>query len=90
MGEQFVEAAKTFRPPGDPRTVLPADVPRSRRARPTIFDVAVRIGGGTNIHLALGHPYGNALHRTPMSTGRRIAVELREALRLGRLREIVT
>ncbi len=89
MGETFVEAARSFRPPGvlGPfclQTCLDPD------GRPTIFDVAVRIGGGTNAHLALGHPYGNALHRTPMSTGRRIALEIREALRLGRLREIVT
>ena len=89
MGEQFIEAARAFRPPGvlGPfclQTCIDPD------GLPTIFDVAVRIGGGTNIHLALGHPYGNALHRSPMSSGRRIAVELKEALRLGRLREIVT
>ena len=89
MGEKFVDAAREFRPPGvlGPfclQTCLDAD------GRPTVFDVACRIGGGTNVHLALGHPYGNALHRTPMSSGRRVAVEIREALRLGRLAEIVT
>jgi 5-formaminoimidazole-4-carboxamide-1-(beta)-D-ribofuranosyl 5'-monophosphate synthetase len=89
LGERFVDAARAFRPPGilGPfclQTCL------DDAGRPTIFDVAVRIGGGTNIHLALGHPYGNALHRGPMSTGRRIATEIREAIRLGRLQEIVT
>ncbi|HTT26014.1 MAG TPA: DUF1297 domain-containing protein [Thermoplasmata archaeon] len=89
MGERFVDAARSFRPPGilGPfclQTCLDAD------GRPTIFDVAARIGGGTNVHLALGHPYGNALYRTPMSSGRRIAREIREALRLGRLAEILT
>ncbi|MCI4366263.1 MAG: formate--phosphoribosylaminoimidazolecarboxamide ligase family protein [Thermoplasmata archaeon] len=89
MGETFVEAARAMRSPGilGPfclQTCLDPD------GRPTIFDVAARIGGGTNVHLALGHPYGNALYRTPMSTGRRIAVEIREALRLGRLAEILT
>ena len=36
-----------------------------------IYDVAPRIGGGTNVHMDVGHPYGNSLYRTNMSTGRR-------------------
>jgi 5-formaminoimidazole-4-carboxamide-1-(beta)-D-ribofuranosyl 5'-monophosphate synthetase len=89
MGEKFVDAARAMRPPGilGPfclQTCLDPD------GRPTIFDVAARIGGGTNVHMALGHPYGNALYRTPMSTGHRIALEIREALRTGRLAEILT
>jgi 5-formaminoimidazole-4-carboxamide-1-(beta)-D-ribofuranosyl 5'-monophosphate synthetase len=89
IGEKFVRAARDFRPPGilGPfclQTCLDTD------GHPTIFDVAARIGGGTNVHLALGHPYGNALHRGPMSSGRRVALEIKEAIRLGRLGEIVT
>jgi 5-formaminoimidazole-4-carboxamide-1-(beta)-D-ribofuranosyl 5'-monophosphate synthetase len=61
-----------------------------KTGRPTVFDVAARIGGGTNVHLGLGHPYGNALWRSPMSSGRRVAVELRRAGEQGRLREVVT
>ena len=55
-----------------------------------IYDVAPRIGGGTNAHMAAGHPYGNALWRRPMSTGRRIAREIARAGEEGRLDEIVT
>ncbi|HDJ50869.1 MAG TPA: formate--phosphoribosylaminoimidazolecarboxamide ligase family protein [Thermoprotei archaeon] len=55
-----------------------------------VFDVAVRIGGGTNIHMSLGHPYGNALWRQPMSTGKRIALEIKRAAELDSLEEIVT
>jgi 5-formaminoimidazole-4-carboxamide-1-(beta)-D-ribofuranosyl 5'-monophosphate synthetase len=89
LGEKFVDAARSRYPPGilGPfclQTCLDRD------GRPTVFDVAARIGGGTNVHLALGHPYGNALWRTPMSTGRRIAFEIRHAIDLGRLKEIVT
>ncbi len=89
LGERFVRIARERHPPGilGPfclQTVLDSE------GRPTVFDVAVRIGGGTNIHLDVGHPYGNALWRTPMSSGRRIAREIREALDTGRLREIVT
>jgi len=55
-----------------------------------IYDVAPRIGGGTNVHMAVGHPYGNALWRRKVSTGRRIAMEVRRAIDEGRLGEIVT
>ncbi len=55
-----------------------------------IYDVAPRVGGGTNVHMALGHPYGNSLWRKPMSTGRRIAKEIATAAAQGRLPDIVT
>lgn len=59
-----------------------------------IYDVAPRVGGGTNVHTSVGHPYGNTLWRTNMSTGRRTALEVRRAVELnrlkGQLKEIVT
>jgi len=55
-----------------------------------IYDVAPRIGGGTNVHMAVGHPYGNALWRTNMSTGRRLAREIGIALENDALDKIVT
>jgi len=55
-----------------------------------IYDVAPRIGGGTNVHVATGHPYGNALWRTNMSTGRRIAVEVKRAVEADCVGAIVT
>jgi 5-formaminoimidazole-4-carboxamide-1-(beta)-D-ribofuranosyl 5'-monophosphate synthetase len=89
LGERFVAAARERYPPGilGPFCLQTCIDPEGI---PWVFDVAVRIGGGTNIHLALGHPYGNALWRTPMSTGRRLAREIRSALEQGRLGEIVT
>jgi 5-formaminoimidazole-4-carboxamide-1-(beta)-D-ribofuranosyl 5'-monophosphate synthetase len=89
IGEKFVDAARVRYPPGILgafclQTCLDHD------GHPTVFDVAARIGGGTNVHLAIGHPYGNALYRGPMSTGRRIAREIRIAAAEGRLSEIVT
>lgn len=89
MGERFVAAARDRYPPGiiGPFCLQTCIDPEGT---PWVFDVAVRIGGGTNIHLALGHPYGNALWREPMSTGRRIARELRRALEQDRLSEVVT
>jgi 5-formaminoimidazole-4-carboxamide-1-(beta)-D-ribofuranosyl 5'-monophosphate synthetase len=89
LGEKFVDAARAARPPGvlGPFTLQTC---LDRDGHPTVYDVAPRIGGGTNVHLALGHPYGNALWRTPMSTGRRLALEIRRAAAEGRLAEIVT
>ncbi len=55
-----------------------------------IYDVAPRIGGGTNVHVAVGHPYGNALWRTNMSTGRRVALEVKRAVEADCLGAIVT
>ncbi|NYT12278.1 MAG: formate--phosphoribosylaminoimidazolecarboxamide ligase family protein [Methanomassiliicoccales archaeon] len=55
-----------------------------------IYDVAPRVGGGTNVHLSVGHPYGNALWRQNMSTGRRLALEIKRAIEQERLGEIVT
>jgi len=55
-----------------------------------IYDVAPRIGGGTNVHMNVGHPYGNALWHKPMSTGRRTARLIRDAVEQERLEEIVT
>ena len=89
FGERFVEVTRDRASPGiiGPFT-LQTCIDRDGKA--WVFDVAARIGGGTNIHLALGHPYGNALWRSPMSSGRRIAIEIRQALELDRLTEIVT
>lgn len=55
-----------------------------------VYDVAPRVGGGTNVHVSVGHPYGNTLWRKPMSTGRRAAMEIRRAIEQERMEEIVT
>lgn len=55
-----------------------------------IYDVAPRVGGGTNVHMSIGHPYGNTLWRKNMSTGRRIAFEIRRAIEMEKLGKIIT
>ncbi|MFW3145980.1 MAG: formate--phosphoribosylaminoimidazolecarboxamide ligase family protein [Thermoplasmatota archaeon] len=89
MAEKFVEASKEHYDPGiiGPfclQTCVDKDL------NFFIYDVAPRIGGGTNVHMWVGHPYGNALWRKPMSTGRRLAMEVRRAVSEERLDEIVT
>ena len=89
LAERYVAATQEHFPPGiiGPFT-LQTCVDREQNF--VIFDVAPRIGGGTNAHMALGHPYGNALWRSPMSTGRRIALELRRAAETGQVDKIVS
>ena len=55
-----------------------------------VCDVAPRIGGGTDVHMAVGRRYDSALWRTNMSTGRRLAREVRIALENDCLDQIVT
>jgi 5-formaminoimidazole-4-carboxamide-1-(beta)-D-ribofuranosyl 5'-monophosphate synthetase len=53
-------------------------------------DLAVRHGGGTNVHMAIGSQYANAKYNRPMSMGDRIILELILAKKKGMLEEIVT
>ncbi len=55
-----------------------------------VYDIATRIGGGTNIHMYGGHPYGNALFRCNMSSGRRLALEIKRAIEMDKVDKIVT
>jgi len=89
LAERYVKATQEHYPPGilGPFTLQTAV---DKELRFWIYDVAPRIGGGTNVHVSVGHPYGNALWRRPMSTGRRVAMEIRRAAETGRLAEIVT
>jgi len=89
LAEKYVEAAQEYYKPGiiGPfclQTCVDKDL------NFYIYDVAPRIGGGTNVHMAVGHPYGNALWRTNMSTGRRLAREVRIAPQNDCLDQIVT
>ena len=89
LGEKFIDAAQEHYDPGviGPfclQTCIDKDMNYA------IYDVAPRLGGGTNVHVNVGHPYGNALWRKPMSSGRRIAMELRRAAEQDRLLEVIT
>ena len=89
LAEKFVAAAKEHYAPGVIGPFcLQTCVDKDQKF--FIYDVAPRIGGGTNVHVGVGHPYGNALWRKPTSTGRRIAMEVRRAVEEDRLDEIVT
>jgi len=57
---------------------------------PVTQDVALRHGGGTNVHMGVGSQYANAKYKKPMSTGDRIALEIRRAWKTNQLYETVT
>ena len=89
LGEKYIKAGKEHYDPGviGPfclQTCVDKDL------NFYIYDVAPRVGGGTNVHMAVGHPYGNALWRKEMSTGRRLAHEIVRAVEMGKIGEIVT
>jgi 5-formaminoimidazole-4-carboxamide-1-(beta)-D-ribofuranosyl 5'-monophosphate synthetase len=89
MAEKYIAAAKKYYDPGiiGPfclQTCVDKDL------NFYIYDVAPRIGGGTNVHMSVGHPYGNALWRKEMSTGRRLSMEIRKAIEQERVDEIIT
>lgn len=69
------------------------DVPPGRETYmhiPVTQDVALRHGGGTNVHMGIGSQYANAMYQRRMSMGDRIALEIRRAIKEKRLDEIVT
>ena len=63
-------------------------------------DIAFINGGGIRVPISKGditlndilkvHPYGNALWRREMSTGRRLSMEIRKAIEQERVDEIIT
>jgi 5-formaminoimidazole-4-carboxamide-1-(beta)-D-ribofuranosyl 5'-monophosphate synthetase len=55
-----------------------------------VFDVAPRIGGGTNAHMGIGSQYSKLYFGKPISLGRRIAIEIKEAERQDKLNLITT
>ncbi|MDW7725781.1 MAG: formate--phosphoribosylaminoimidazolecarboxamide ligase family protein [Candidatus Methanoperedens sp.] len=89
LAEKFVKASEKYYDPGiiGPfclQTCVDKDL------NFYVYDVAPRVGGGTNVHVSVGHPYGNTLWRKSMSTGRRVAMEIRRAIGMGKLDKIIT
>ena len=76
IGDKFVEAAARLEPPGviGPFTLQLMVTPD---LDVVVFDVAPRIGGGTNIYLGVGSQYSKLYFGKPLSMGRRIALEIR-------------
>lgn len=89
IGYRFVETAKRLVPPGaiGPFTLQFLVTPRLELV---VYDVAPRIGGGTNAYMGVGGQYSKLYFGKPISMGRRVAIEIREAVEERRLEEITT
>src|SRR3989442_5733649 len=89
IAEPYVRATQEHFRPGiiGPFTLQTAV---AKDLRFSVSDVAPRIGGGTNVHMSMGHPYGNSPWPPPMSPGRRIAMEIRRGIDTAGLSESVT
>src|SRR3989338_2342385 len=89
MGEAAVKASRTL--DGDGKglfgpfsleTVLTPDL------KFYVFEISARIVAGTNLYMN-GSPYTDARYGEPMSTGRRIAREIKKAIKEGKLGKIL-
>jgi len=55
-----------------------------------VFEFSGRIVAGTNVYMGVGSPYSTLYHESPLDMGGRIALEIREAVKRGALREVTT
>ncbi len=88
MGENFVQAAKRIVKPGMNGPFCIEGV-YDENAKFTSFEFSARIVAGTNIYMD-GSPYYSLLFNEPMSMGKRIAREIKNAKENNQLDKIVT
>jgi 5-formaminoimidazole-4-carboxamide-1-(beta)-D-ribofuranosyl 5'-monophosphate synthetase len=89
LGEQFVQATKEYDGKGiiGPFALQGAIVAEEGKEDFVCFDVSLRIPGSPGTRFT---PYTDYLHGEHMSCGERIAMEIRQAVKEGRLEEVVT
>jgi len=88
MGERFVDAAKRLVAPGMTGPFCLEGV-YDENGKFTTFEFSARIVAGTNLYID-GSPYSDLLYNEPMSTGRRIAREIKNAENENQLSRVIT
>lgn len=88
MGERFVEASERLVPHGMTGPFCLEGV-YDEDGGFTTFEFSARIVAGTNLYTD-GSPYSTFLYDEPMSMGRRIARELKNAISADKLSKVVT
>ncbi|HXX06393.1 MAG TPA: formate--phosphoribosylaminoimidazolecarboxamide ligase [Candidatus Bathyarchaeia archaeon] len=88
MGERFVDAANRLVAPGMTGPFCLEGV-YDENGRFTTFEFSARIVAGTNLYVD-GSPYSDLLYNEPMSMGRRIAREIKNAANENQLSKVVT
>ncbi len=89
IGEKFVEAARIMFPPGviGPFALQTAITPGPPKKEIYVFDVSPRMPGSPGIAAT---PYSNYLYGQQLSMGRRVAMEIKEAIKKNQLNKITT
>lgn len=89
IGEKFVKTTQKHSKPGiiGPFALQGAVASENGREELVIFDVSMRIPGSPGTRFT---PYSSYLWGEPLSYGERIAMEISEAAKTGKLEEIVT
>jgi len=89
IGERFIQAAKSMFPPGviGPFSLQSVVTPGPPKKDIYVFDVSPRMPGSPGISST---PYSNYLFGKPLSMGRRVAMEIKEAIRKNKLKLITT
>ncbi len=87
MGEKVIEASKELHPQGlfGPfclETIVTPDLDI------LVFEISARIVAGTNPYIS-GSPYTDLRYKEPMSTGRRVAREIKLALKKNQLNKVL-
>ena len=87
--ERFVKATQEIYPPGiiGPFALQGAVSCKGSKEEFVVFDVSMRIPGSPGTGYT---PYMKYLYGMDLSAGRRIAMEIKEACKKGKLRELVT
>ena len=88
MGENFIEASSKLVPPGMNGPFCIEGV-YDENAKFTSFEFSARIVAGTNIFMN-GSPYTTLIYNEPMSMGRRIAREIKQAETENKISKIIT
>jgi 5-formaminoimidazole-4-carboxamide-1-(beta)-D-ribofuranosyl 5'-monophosphate synthetase len=88
MAENFAEKTKELAPPGIPGPFCIEGV-YDKNGTFVTFEFSARIVAGTNLFIN-GSPYSDLLYNEPMSMGRRINREIKQAIKLNRVDEIIT
>jgi 5-formaminoimidazole-4-carboxamide-1-(beta)-D-ribofuranosyl 5'-monophosphate synthetase len=88
MGENFVQASERLVPPGIPGPFCIEGV-YTKDAQFTAFEFSSRIVAGTNLYVS-GSQYSVFLFQNGMSMGRRIALEIKNAINKRKLDVVLT
>lgn len=89
LGEKFVEASKDLIPPGviGPFALQTVITPGPPKKEIIVFDVSPRMPGSPGISAT---PYSGYLYGQNISMGKRVAMEIKVAIREGQLDKILT